>query len=142
MANYANQNSIEITNEIIEKVAHAPGGTEKFLRPIKWEYIRLAQQVLTGNEFALLVYILQWAGQGSYEFSPAGIEIETQMSDSTAKRAFKRLCEIGYIEQGAGTHRFKVNLYPKGIEELAQEERSKKLVGREIKNNNRKERRP
>ena len=138
MANYANQNTVEITNQIIDTVAHTARTDSLFLRAIDWHYINLAQQVLSGNEFTLLVYLLQWAGKGYYDFSPAGIEIETQMSDSTAQRAFKRLIEVGYIEQGNTIHKYKVNLYPSGIEELAQIERGKKLAKREEKNKNRK----
>lgn len=143
MANFAHQNTLEITNEIIEEVAHKKGDdSEAFLRAIDWKYIGLAQQVLTGNELDVLIYCLRWAGQGYYDFSPAGIEIETQMSDSTAQRAFKRLQEVGYIEQkpGGSIHKFRVNLRPKGIEELAEIERGKKLVNREEKNKNRKKR--
>lgn len=140
MANYANQKTVEISNEIINQVAHKERADGAFLRAIDWKYIRLAQQVLSGNEFTLLTYMLQYAGKGYYEFSPASIEIDTQMSDTTAQRALKRLQEVGYVESGDSFYKYKINLYPKGIEELAQIERGKKLVKREEKNNARKER--
>lgn len=134
MANYANQKTIEIKKESIDKVAHAAGSNESFLRAIDWKYIEQAQQVLTGNEFMLLVYILKWAGKGEFDFSPAAVEIATQMSDSTATRARTTLEQLGFIKQKEDrTNRYEIDLNPPGLEALAIQKRAENIVNRQNK---------
>lgn len=134
MANYANQKTIEIKKESIDKVAHVTGSNESFLRAIDWKYIEQAQQVLTGNEFMLLVYILKWAGKGEFDFSPAAVEIATQMSDSTATRARTTLEQLGFIKQKEDrANRYEIDLNPPGLEALAIQKRAENIVNRQNK---------
>ena len=134
MANYANQKTIEIKKESIDKVAHVTGSNESFLRAIDWKYIEQAQQVLTGNEFMLLVYILKWAGKGEFDFSPAAVEIATQMSDSTATRARTTLEQLGFIKlKEDRTNRYEIDLNPPGLEALAIQKRAENIVNRQNK---------
>ena len=134
MANYANQKTIEIKKESIDKVAHVTGSNESFLRAIDWKYIEQAQQVLTGNEFMLLVYILKWAGKGEFDFSPAAVEIATQMSDSTATRARTTLEQLGFIKQKEDrANRYEIDLNPPGLEALAVQKRAENIVNRQNK---------
>lgn len=134
MANYANQKTIEIKKESIDKVAHVTGSNESFLRAIDWKYIEQAQQVLTGNEFVLLVYILKWAGKGEFDFSPAAVEIATQMSDSTATRARTTLEQLGFIKQKEDrANRYEIDLNPSGLEALAIQKRAENIVNRQNK---------
>lgn len=134
MANYANQKTIEIKKESIDKVAHVTGSNESFLRAIDWKYIEQAQQVLTGNEFMLLVYILKWAGKGEFDFSPAAVEIATQMSDSTATRARTALEQLGFIKRKEDrANRYEIDLNPPGLEALAIQKRAENIVNRQNK---------
>lgn len=135
MANYANQKTIEVTNSHIDKIAHQPSSNSAFLRAIDWKYIELAQQVLSGNEFTLLVYILKWAGKGEFDFSPAAIEIATQMSDTTATRARQTLEKLGFIKLKTDkTNKYEIDLNPPGLEELAIKRRAENIVNRQNKN--------
>jgi len=134
MANYANQKTIEINKESIDKVAHAAGSNESFLRAIDWKYIEQAQQVLTGNEFMLLVYILKWAGKGEFDFSPAAVEIATQMSDSTATRARTTLERLGFIKlKDNKLNKYELDLNPPGLTALAAQKRAENIVNRQNK---------
>ena len=134
MANYANQKTIEIKKESIDKVAHTAGSNESFLRAIDWKYIEQAQQVLTGNEFMLLVYILKWAGKGEFDFSPAAVEIATQMSDSTATRARATLEQLGFIKLKENrSNIFEIDLNPQGLEALAIQRRAENIVNSQNK---------
>lgn len=134
MANYANQKTIEIKKESVDKIAHVTGSNESFLRAIDWKYIEQAQQVLTGNEFMLLVYILKWAGKGEFDFSPAAVEIATQMSDSTATRARTTLEQLGFIKQKEDSaNRYEIDLNPPGLEALAIQKRAENIVNRQNK---------
>ena len=134
MANFANQKTIEISNAHIDKVAHVANTNASFLKAIDWKYIEQAQQVLTGNEFTLLVYILKWAGKGEFDFSPAAVEIATQMSDSTATRARVVLETLGFIKQKENkTNRYEIDLNPPGIAELAIQKRAENIVKRQNK---------
>lgn len=135
MANYANQKTIEITNAHIDKVAHVANTNVSFLKAIDWKYIEQAQQVLTGNEFTLLVYILKWAGKGEFDFSPAAVEIATQMSDSTATRARTTLENLGFIKLKENkSNRYEIDLNPPGLAELATQKRAENIVNRQNKN--------
>lgn len=134
MANYANQKTIEIKKESIDKVAHVAGSNESFLRAIDWKYIEQVQQVLTGNEFMLLVYILKWAGKGEFDFSPAAVEIATQMSDSTATRARATLEQLGFIKlKDNRSNRYEIDLNPPGLEALANQKRVENIINRQNK---------
>lgn len=134
MANYANQKTIEITNQHIDKIAHKPTENTSFLRAIDWKYIEQAQQVLTGNEFTLLVYILKWAGKGEFDFSPAAVEIATQMSDSTATRARATLEQLGFIKlKEDKVNKYEIDLNPPGLEALAIQKRAENIVNRQNK---------
>lgn len=134
MANFANQKTIEISNAHIDKVAHVANTNASFLKAIDWKYIEQAQQVLTGNEFTLLVYILKWAGKGEFDFSPAAVEIATQMSDSTATRARVVLETLGFIKQKENkANRYEIDLNPPGIAELAIQKRAENIVKRQNK---------
>ena len=134
MANFANQKTIEISNAHIDKVAHVANTNASFLKAIDWKYIEQAQQVLTGNEFTLLVYILKWAGKGEFDFSPAAVEIATQMSDSTATRARIVLETLGFIKQKENkANRYEIDLNPPGIAELAIQKRAENIVKRQNK---------
>lgn len=134
MANYANQKTIEIKKESIDKVAHTAGSNESFLRAIDWKYIEQAQQVLTGNEFMLLVYILKWAGKGEFDFSPAAVEIATQMSDSTATRARATLEQLGFIKlKDNRFNRYELDLNPPGLAALAIQKRAENIINRQNK---------
>lgn len=134
MANFANQKTIEISNAHIDKVAHVASTNASFLKAIDWKYIEQAQQVLTGNEFTLLVYILKWAGKGEFDFSPAAVEIATQMSDSTATRARVVLENLGFIKQKENrANRYEIDLNPPGLAELAIQKRAENIVKRQNK---------
>lgn len=136
MANYANQKSIEISNTTIDQVAHKKEDKDSnFLRAINWKYIELWQQVLSGNEFTLLIYILKWAGKGTFDFSPAAIEIATQMSDTTATRARGNLEKLGFLKLKEGrTNLYEVNLNPPNLQELAAQKRAENIINRQNRN--------
>lgn len=134
MANFANQKTIEISNQHIDKIAHPPTGKDAFLRAIEWKYIEQAQQVLSGNEFTVLVYILKWAGKGEFDFSPAAVEIATQMSASTASRARQTLENLGFIKlKEEKSNRYEIDLNPPGLAELAVQKRAENIVNRQNK---------
>lgn len=136
MANYANQKTIEISNTTIDQVAHKKEDKDSnFLRAINWKYIELWQQVLSGNEFTLLIYILKWAGKGTFDFSPAAIEIATQMSDTTATRARVTLEKLGFLKlKEDRTNLYEVNLNPPNLQELAAQKRAENIINRQNRN--------
>lgn len=125
MANYANQKRITINGDILNKVAHQRDGP--FLRAIDWKYIEVAQQVLSGNELDLLIYLLKWAGQGYCDFSPKDVEMRTQLSKSTIHRSFQTLCDLGYIKQ-TGPNSYSMDLFPEGIQERADALLARKVI--------------
>lgn len=135
MANFANQRTIEVTNQLIDKVAHKSNDNEnKFLRAIDWYAISAAQQVLSGNEIDLLIYLIKWAGQGYCDFSPAAVEVETTMSESTAQRALTTLIDFGYVKKKEGyDKRYEIDLYPEGIEERAKLKKAERILAREAR---------
>lgn len=95
MANYANQ--VRIITGNAKDIAHAEGVKEQWLQPTKWEPLKEAMRVLKGNAFKLYMYLLSWDGQKYYDFSPAGIRKELQISDEGARNAKKELIDKGYI---------------------------------------------
>lgn len=95
MANYANQ--VRIITGNAKDIAHNEGIKEQWLQPTKWEPLKEAMRILKGNAFKLYMYLLSWDGQKYYDFSPAGIAKELQMSDEGARNAKKELINRGYI---------------------------------------------
>ena len=93
--NYANQKKI-ITNNL-KDIVHHEGVKEQWLKPVKWEPLKEAMRILSGNGYKLYMYLLSWEGQGYYDFSPAGIAKELHMSDEGARNAKKELQTKGYI---------------------------------------------
>jgi len=95
MANYRNQLRIKTGN--LKNIEHKADAKESWCRPLKWEPLKEAMRVLNGNAFKLYMYLLSWDGQGYYDFSPAGIAKELNISDEGARKAKKELIDKGYI---------------------------------------------
>lgn len=114
MANYANQLRINIPN--IDGIKHPAGEKEAFLQPLSWDKLDCILFDLEKSELKLYFYFLRWAGRGYYEFSPADIELQLNMSENTARAARKNLEHKGYLTlQHNNTYLF--NVFPDGLRE-------------------------
>ena len=104
MANYANQKVIKLGH--LGDIVARSGESTSFLKPVKWEPIKIAMRVLNGNAFKLWMYLLSWDGKGTYEFSPASLAKELKMSDEGARNARKELVAKGYLVEDGNTMEF------------------------------------
>ena len=93
--NYRNQTVIE--NITLNNIRHNEGVQEQWLQPLSWEKLCIPLGLLTGNEYKLYMYILKWAGKGTYEFSPANLQIELGFKEDTARKSKKKLEEYGFL---------------------------------------------
>lgn len=114
MANYANQLRINIPN--IDGIKHPAGEKEAFLQPLSWDKLDYILFDLEKSELKLYFYFLRWVGRGYYEFSPADIELQLNISENTARAARKNLERKGYLTlQHNNTYLF--NVFPDGLRE-------------------------
>ncbi len=95
MANYANQKRIRLGH--LGSIAAKGNSGEAFLAPIRWEPLKAPMHILNGNAFKLWVYLLSWEGQGYYDFSPANLAKELNVSDQGARNAKQELIDKGYL---------------------------------------------
>lgn len=95
MAMYANQKVIQLGH--LKDIGAASYEKEAFLPPIRWSPIKAPMRILNGNAFKLWMYLLSWEGQGYYEFSPANLAKELNMSDQGARNARQELIDKGYL---------------------------------------------
>jgi hypothetical protein len=107
MANYANQNYIELTE--FDKIQHNKDSRNIFIKSIDFKYEEAAMRNLSGNGFKLWRYLLKWYGVNktnkNYDFSPAAIIKSTGMGKNGPNTAFEELVRIGYLYQpDAGEH--------------------------------------
>ena len=136
--NYANQERIYLTN--LDKIKHAAGIQQQFLPALDWNKLLMVQSDLTGNEFKVYLYLFKWAGSrndndktkpGYYEFSPADIEIQLDMSTKTAQTIKKSLLSKGYLER-VSENTFNFNPYPNNLndryEKQIQERKERRLI--------------
>ena len=95
MANYANQKKIQLGH--LRDIGANTYEKEAFLPPTKWSSLKAPMRILNGNAFKLWMYLLSWEGQGYYEFSPANLAKELNMSDQGARNARQELIDKGYL---------------------------------------------
>lgn len=95
MAQYRNQTTIYLGH--INDIKHLEGVKESFLQPTKWAPLKEAMRLLNGNAYKLYMYLLSWEGNKQYDFSPAGISKDLNMSDEGARTAKKELINKGFI---------------------------------------------
>jgi len=95
MANYANQKRIRLGH--IGSIAAKGNSGEAFLAPIRWEPLKAPMRILNGNAYKLWMYLLSWEGQGYYDFSPASLAKELNVSDQGARNAKQELIDKGYL---------------------------------------------
>ena len=105
MANYANQKRIRLGH--LGSIAAKGNSGEAFLAPVRWDPLKAPMRILNGNAYKLWVYLLSWEGQGYYDFSPASIAKELNVSDQGARNAKQELIDKGYLTENAdGTFEF------------------------------------
>ena len=92
---YANQKRIILGN--LKNIAHKDKEKVPYLQPVNWGPIKEAMRLLSGNGLKLYMYLLSWEGQGYYDFSPAGIAKELNISDEGARRARDELIDKGFL---------------------------------------------
>jgi len=101
MANYANQNYIELTE--FDKIQHNKDSRNLFIMSIDFKYEEAAMRNLSGNGFKLWRYLLKWYGVNktnkNYDFSPAAIIKSTGMGKNGPNNAFAELIQKGYLFQ-------------------------------------------
>lgn len=96
--NYANSKCIYIDKNEIQKMYNGFSDNEEaFLHSLSWEKILPVTRELNGNEFKLWLYCMKWTGKDSFFFSPASLQNDFNISESTAQRGFKRLEQLGYL---------------------------------------------
>lgn len=96
--NYKNQHEIHFNkNEIINM--YNKNEEQFFLHSLSWEKLLKVTSELNGNEFKVWLYFMKWSGNSFFYYSPATLEKEFNISESTAQRCFKRLIELKYLEQ-------------------------------------------
>ena len=132
MANYKNQVRVNIEDEQFKKIIHIKGTDGAFLQPLEWDKLISVMNVLSGNEFKLYMYLLKWKGQGYYDFSPAEIEIQLDMSENTSRTVRNRLIQLGFLEQGNNKN-YIFNPFPNNLEDLATLKRGERREKREGK---------
>ena len=100
--NYANQKKIEVPKE--EAIEFFSGTNDKdFLHSLKWEKIYPVARELSGNEFKIWLYCFKWNSAGEFFYSPATLEKDFGISESTAQRSLQKLEKLGYIEKKPGS---------------------------------------
>ena len=111
MANYKNQNTI--VGISVEKIRHNEGVHESWMQPFSWEKMAPIMFLLNGNEYKFYMYLLKWAGKGSYEFSPVNLSKCLNFGEDTARKIFKRFLELGFLVQdSARKHNYIFDAYP------------------------------
>lgn len=91
---YPNQKTIKLGH--LDDIKHEYKDKEAYLQNTKWEPLKEAMRILTGNGFKLYMYLLSWEGNQYYNFSPAGIAKELKMSDEGARNARDELINKGF----------------------------------------------
>lgn len=99
MANYANQRKIVLGH--LNNITAKPGDGASFLQAVRWEPVKAPMRILNGNAYKLWVYLLSWEGQGFYDFSPANLSKELNVSDQGARNARQELIDKGYLVPNA-----------------------------------------
>lgn len=94
MAKYPHQKTIKLGH--LDDIKHDFGSKEAFLQNTKWEPLKEAMRLLTGNGFKLYMYLLSWDGNKKYDFSPAGIAKALNISDEGARNAKDELINKGF----------------------------------------------
>lgn len=95
--NYKNQRQVYFPKEEITAMYNSPK-TENFLHSLDWDKLILVTSDLNGNEFKVWLYCMKWSGKDKFFYSPATLDKEFNISESTAQRAFKTLVDKGYLE--------------------------------------------
>lgn len=134
--NYKNQYKFII--DTLGPLEHKDEG--QFLVALNWAELLDIVKVLSSSEFILWLYILKWRGKnkktnetGVYYFSPAEIEIETALSESTIHRAKKKLEQLGFLIK-IGTKTYNFIPYPPQVKALAQQKVAEIILKHEQSN--------
>ena len=113
MAYYPNQDKIIIdlndNNRLIHKKdeLNADGTPKQFLKAVNWDVLEDILLVLSGNELKVYLYLLKWAGQGYYDYSPADIIKVLNIGESTSQKIKKKFIELGFlVPQSNRTYKF------------------------------------
>ena len=104
--NYENQKKINIP-KMEAQYFHNTSGETDFLHSLSWEKLYPVLQELSGNELKVWLYCYKWANNGFVWYSPAVLNQDFGLSESTSQRAFKKLETLGYITHDPS----KSNLY-------------------------------
>lgn len=99
MANYKNQLRINITDDNFKKIIHQKDTQSAFLQPLEWDKIMSVMNILSGNEFKVYMYLLKWKGQDHYDFSPADLEIQLDISENTVRKIRDTFIKMGFLVQ-------------------------------------------
>lgn len=130
MANYKNQLRINITDDNFKKIIHPKDTQSAFLQPLEWDKIMPVMNILSGNEFKVYIYLLKWKGQGHYDFSPADLEIQLDISENTIRKIRDNFIKMGFlIQTSKNTYIF--DPFPETILDIASIRRGERREKRE-----------
>lgn len=117
MATYANQQYIKLVDA--DKIMHHENSSVQFLTWLDWPQLLDVMEDLNPSEFKVWIYLWKWRGvEEGYQFSPADIEIQLDISESTIRRIKTRFIENKYLVETA-KNRYNFIPYPDGVHERA-----------------------
>lgn len=109
--NYANQKEIYNAPLELNKIWSSDKDVS-FLHSLKWEYLLKIVNELNGNEFKIWLYLMKFNGKNNFYYSPAALQQDFNISESTAQRGFKRLEQLGYLQKNKTNRGY--TFYPLG----------------------------
>lgn len=119
---YPNQDKIKIIND--DKILHKENTEDQFIAALNWNPLLDVIMDLNPSEYVLWTYLLKWrGGDKEYDFSPAGIELQTGLSESTTRRIKDRFIRDGYLTLVKKKY-YHFDPYPKGVHERAELKRA------------------
>lgn len=126
MSQYANQQTIKIKNE--DNIVHEQHSGKMFLGCLDWDPLLDVMEDLAPSEFKLWLYLWKWRGkEKGYEFSPADIDIQIGISESTTRRIKTELIKKKYLVK-TSENKYDFIPYPEGTHERAELIRAEKIM--------------
>ena len=126
MATFANQQYVKLVDA--DKIMHHEGDPVQFLTWLDWPQLLDVMSDLNHTEFKLWVYLWKWRGTPEgYLFSPADIEIQLDISESTVRRIKTNFINKKYLVQTA-QNRYNFIPYPDGTHERAENKRAENVI--------------